>query len=82
MPRESLDMQIRRRDDGLVLGTVRIHADIDDAKELIEHLEQHARQIGRHDASTRWLGDYEGIVTRVSKPWLEPVTVAGLSKGE
>ena len=79
--RESLDMQIKRRDDGLVLGTVRIHADIDDAKELLDHLEQHARQMDRKDASTRWLGDYEGIVTRVSKSWLAPVVVAGLNRG-
>lgn len=79
--RQSLDMQIRRRSDGLVLGTPRIFADPEDAKELIQHLVQHARELGRHDASQRWVSQYEGVVSVVGKPWITPFTVADLSRG-
>ena len=80
MPAENLEIRLTWRETGQRNRPVRIHADPEDTQELIRHLETLARAWGNHDASTRWLGEYEMEVRSIDRPWVDHFTVSGISE--
>lgn len=76
MAEESLEVIVKWRQTGIKNEPVRIHADPDDTKALLNHLETIARAWGNHDASTRWLTEYEMQVRSIHRPWVPEFTVS------
>jgi hypothetical protein len=80
MSAENLEVRLRWRETGQRNQPVRLHADPEDLPELMRHLEKLARAWGNHDASTRWLGEYEMEVRSLDRPWVDAFTVSGISE--
>ncbi|NYH84027.1 hypothetical protein SAMN05421678_106278 [Actinopolymorpha cephalotaxi] len=77
---ENLEVRLRWRETGQRDQPVRIHADPNDLPQLMRHLETLARAWGNHDASTRWLGEYEMEVRSLDRPWVDAFTLSGISE--